>query len=95
MAENIYVSNDGDAVIDWEIEQTMSGCDAALFVLGDNPRNSRWLSQEAAQCGARTLPTIASQLPELAMNTLSKLTDGERDTVNWDEQTLARTLKCC
>ena len=93
----VFVENDvsynGATAIDWEIEHTMDGCDAALFVIGDNPRNSPWINQEAAHAIAKDITVIATQLPNMNEQTPNLLT--ESPLINWDSQALTSTLNRC
>ncbi len=90
----VFVENDvsynGKTAVDWEIEHTIENCDCALFVLGDNPRNSPWLDQEAAQAKAKNIPVLTSCLPGMSSNTPAALADSTM--VNWDSKTIATTL---
>ncbi|NQZ09604.1 MAG: toll/interleukin-1 receptor domain-containing protein [Algicola sp.] len=87
------VSYNGATAIDWEIEHTMQRCDAALFVIGDNPRNSPWINEEAAHAIAKNIPVLATQLPDMDGETPSALTDST--FINWDAEALTNTLNRC
>jgi len=93
----IFVENDvsynGQTAIDWEIEQTMENCDAALFVIGDNPRNSPWIEREAQAAISKNIPVMSTQLPGMKGNTPSALIDST--LVSWDEELLTSTLNRC
>jgi len=64
----LFVVNDvsfqGDLAIDLEIRQTMSGCDAALFIVGNNNHNSPWINREAELAISRGLNIVVTKLPE-------------------------------
>ena len=49
--------------IDNNINATMSGCDAALFIVGDNNHNSPWINREAELAISKNLPIVITQLP--------------------------------
>ena len=87
------VSHHGETAVDWEIEHTMKRCDAALFVIGDNVRNSPWIEREAAHAIAKEIPVLATQLPGMEGNCPSQLDDTKM--VNWDRQSLAENLNRC
>lgn len=57
------VSDDGPKAIDRTIKQAMSGCDEALFIVGDNAHNSRWISREAELAVSQGIPVTVAQLP--------------------------------
>lgn len=87
------VSYNGSTAIDWEIEHTMERCDAALFVIGDNARNSPWIEREAAHAIAKDIPVLATQLPGMDGECPSQLCD--KPQVNWNSEILADTLNRC
>jgi hypothetical protein len=87
------VSYNGATAIDWEIEHTMKKCDAALFVIGDNPRNSPWIEKEAAHAIAKDIPVLTTKLPNVTGETPSALTDST--FINWDAKTLTDSLNRC
>ena len=93
----VFVENDvsynGKMAIDWEIEHTMDGCDAALFVIGDNPRNSPWLTREAAHAMSKDIPVMATQLPGIDGETPNALI--ESTLINWDSEALTNGLNRC
>ena len=95
----VFVENDvsynGATAINWEIEQVMDKCDAALFVLGDNVRNSPWLAHEADQVKARNIPAIATCLPGISEVTTESLHDLPCTMVNWNTTELPTQLNLC
>lgn len=90
----VFVENDvsynGQTAVDWEIEHTMEDCDCALFVLGDNARNSPWLEREAAHAKAKDIPVLTSCLPGMNCKTPELLSDSPQ--VNFDRSAIASTL---
>lgn len=93
----VFVENDvsynGATAIDWEIERTMERCDAALFVIGDNVRNSPWIEREAAHAIARDIPVVATQLPGVDGQCPSELSG--KPVLNWGSENIASTLNRC
>lgn len=87
------VSHNGATAVDWEIEHTMERCDAALFVLGDNVRNSPWIEKEAAHAIAKEIPVLATELPGVQSMCPSQLVD--KPCLDWGAETLADTLNRC
>lgn len=87
------VSYNGSTAIDWEIEHTMEHCDAALFVIGDNVRNSPWIEREAAHAMAKEIPVVTTVLPGTNGQCPSELSDTK--VLNWDSAVLADTLNRC
>lgn len=87
------VSYNGQTAIDWEIERTMENCDAALFVIGDNPRNSPWIEREAELAINKNIPVLSTQLPGMQGNTPASLIDST--LVHWDAELLTSTLNRC
>jgi hypothetical protein len=68
MGQLVFVDNDvsynGQTAINWEVSNVMKDCDAALFVLADNPRNSPWLEQEVTFAIAAGMSIMVVQLPQ-------------------------------
>ena len=95
----VFVENDvsynGETAINWEIEHTMAKCDAALFVIGDNPRNSPWINNEAAHAIAKDIPVIGTALPGMEPQTPSALLDSNCPMIHWDAKVLTNTLNRC
>lgn len=57
------MTSGGDKAIDAAIKQKMSECDSALFVVGDNSHNSRWIEREAQLAVSKGIPVTVAQLP--------------------------------
>ncbi len=61
----VFVTNDvsdyGDNAIDREIRSVMSGCDAALFVVGDNSHNSPWINREVVLAVSKRLKRVVTR----------------------------------
>ncbi len=93
----VWVENDvsynGDTAIAWELEQLMSDCDCALFIIGDNPRTSPWLDKEASLAIARELSVICTILPEMSaqLPEFSKRLDCP--VVSWHNEELADAIE--
>lgn len=87
------VSYNGETAVDWEIEHTMESCDCALFVIGDNVRNSPWIEREAAHAMAKNIPVLTTRLPGTECQCPSQLNGTQ--AVNWDSKALAETLNQC
>lgn len=92
----VWVENDvsynGDTAIAWELEQLMSDCDCALFVLGDNPRTSPWLDKEANHAIARELPLVLTQLPNLNAVEPAFTARVQCQSVPWQVEALSEAL---
>ncbi len=58
------VSADGDKAIDAEILRVMRGCDAALFVIGDECHNSPWIRREATLAISIKLDLVVVRRPK-------------------------------
>ena len=87
------VSHNGETAVDWEIEHTLERCDAALFVIGDNVRNSPWIEREAAHVLAKDIPVVAARLPGMELKCPSQLAD--KTMLTFDAGVIAENLNRC
>jgi hypothetical protein len=95
----VFVENDvsynGAAAIDWEIEHVMADCDAALFVLADNPRNSPWLNREASHALSKDIPIVTTVLPGVEGVHCGALAHSDCIHVDWDACAITEQLNQC
>lgn len=87
------VSYNGDTAIAWELEQLMSDCCVALFILGDNPRTSPWLDMEANQAIARELPLIVTHLPDTQPILPDFVSRVAFHTADWQSEAIAKVIE--
>jgi len=70
----------------------MSGCDAALFVVGDNSHNSPWINREVELAVSKGLALVATQLPHTSGGIPNKLKNNYANIANWSMEDLAYYL---
>jgi hypothetical protein len=91
----VFVENDvsaeGTPAIDREINRVMSGCDAALFVIGDDTHNSPWIDREAALAISKNLPLVAVRRPGSTGNLPPQLRD-RTPLVEWKHAALTSAV---
>jgi len=92
----IFVQNDvsayGEAAIDKEIKEVMSGCDSALFVIGNNNHNSPWINREAALAMSKGLKVVVSNFPNANGGVPSVLRNIPYAEVKWTPSDIAKEL---
>lgn len=92
----IFVKNDvsayGDAAIDKEIKEVMSGCDSAFFVIGDNSHNSPWINREVDLAISKGLKIVVSNFPNTSGGVPNKLKHVPHTKVAWSPLDIARAL---
>ncbi len=92
----VFVTNDvsdqGGKAIDQEIRSVMSGCDAALFVVGDNSHNSPWINREVELAVSKGLSLVATQLPNTFGGIPNKLKNNNPQIAIWSMSDLAYYL---
>lgn len=86
------VSAEGDAAIDAEIRRVMSGCDCALFVVGDDCHNSPWINREAQIAIGSGLGRVAVRAPNTTGGLPHTLADSEIPFVTWGHDTLSDAM---
>lgn len=95
----VFIENDvsynGETAIDWEVEHVMEECDAALFVLGDDQRNSPWLDKEAKHAVARNIPILATTLPDTNIEQPRVLQNADCTMLHWNGAELSTHLNQC
>ncbi len=92
----LFVENDvstyGEAAIDKEIKEVMSGCDAAFFVIGNNNHNSPWINREAVLAMSKGLKIVISRLPNTNGGVPSQLRNIPYTEVQWTASNIAKEL---
>ena len=92
----VFVKNDvsayGDSAIDKEINEVMSGCDSAFFVIGNNSHNSPWINREAALAISKGLKIVVSSFPKTNGGIPSKLRNTPYTEVKWTHSEIAKEL---
>lgn len=89
-----FVKNDvsmlGASAIDKEIKNVMTGCDCAIFLIGNDNHNSPWIKREAELAASMNLKRIAIRLP----NTTGGLPDELRNVklINWNRSEIKTAL---
>ena len=92
----VFVENDvsanGDAAIDTEIRRVMSGCDCALFVVGDESHNSPWINREAELATSLGVGRVAVRAPGTRGGLPGQLANQNIPFVKWSQDALAEAL---
>lgn len=89
------VSSEGDAAIDREIRLVQSGCDAALFLIGNNSHNSPWINREAQLAKSNNLCIVLTRLPGSSGGRPYELYNSNYPEAEWTEDNLAHYLNRC
>ncbi|WP_010321653.1 TIR domain-containing protein [Marinobacterium stanieri] len=89
------VSYEGDAAIDREICRVQSGCDAALFLIGNNSHNSPWINREAQLAKSRDLCIVLARLPGSSGGVPYEFYNSNYSEAEWSEDDLAYYLNQC
>lgn len=85
------VSDQGEQAVDAEINRVMSGCHAALFLIGDDTHNSRWIEREAALAISKDLPLVAVRAPHTTGAPPPSLR-GKAEVVDWGHEALCSAI---
>ncbi|ATC95050.1 TIR domain-containing protein [Pseudoalteromonas tunicata] len=92
----IFVENDvsayGDAAIDNEIKNVMSGCDSAFFVVGNNNHNSPWINREVVLAMSKGLKIVVSSFPNSNGGVPNQLRKIPHTEVKWKPSDIANEL---
>ncbi|WP_432454695.1 TIR domain-containing protein [Agarivorans sp. QJM3NY_29] len=92
----VFVENDvsayGDHAIDKEIKDVMTGCDSALFIVGDNNHNSPWINREAVLAMSKGLKTVVSRFPNTNGGMPLQLRKTPHTEVKWSPFNIAKEL---
>ena len=89
------VSSEGGAAIDREISRVQSGCDAALFIMGNNSHNSPWINREAQLAKSRDLCIVLTRLPESRGGVPYEFFNSNYPEAEWSVNDLAYYLNRC
>jgi antiphage defense system Thoeris ThsB-like protein len=85
------VSAQGDDAIDREINRVMEGCDAAVFVVGDDSHNSPWINREAELARSKPLGIVTVRAPGTTGG-LPNVLRGSPEPVDWGHDELCQAL---
>lgn len=92
----VFVTNDvsdyGDNAIDREIRSVMSGCDVALFVVGDNSHNSPWINREVELAVSQGLTRVVTRPKGYTGGIPNALYSTNYTEVGWSMNNLAYYL---
>ncbi|NQZ11254.1 MAG: toll/interleukin-1 receptor domain-containing protein [Algicola sp.] len=86
------VSYNGPSAITWEVARLMDECDAALFILGENPHNSPWLEHEVECALSKGLSILLTQLPQTNAGTPDLLANTNCVKVGWNANEIIACL---
>ncbi|KZN12680.1 TIR domain-containing protein [Marinomonas sp. TW1] len=86
------VSIDGSAAIDREIRNVMSGCNVALFLVGNNNHNSPWIEREVDLATSKGLPIIIMRLPNTNGGVPNALKYKRYQECSWSANKLAALI---
>ncbi len=89
------VSAEGSSAIDKEINRVLSGCDAALFVVGNNSHNSPWINREAQLAKSKNLCIVLTQFPGATGGVPHELASSSYLTAPWNLDDLSYYLNRC
>lgn len=92
----VFVENDvsisGSSAIDREIRNVMSGCNVALFLVGNNNHNSPWIEREVDLATSMGLPIIIMRLPFTSGGVPNALRNKRFDECRWNAHSLAALI---
>lgn len=92
----VFVENDvsaqGEKAIDTEIRRVMSGCECALFVVGDESHNSPWINREAELAISLGLGRVAVQVKGTSGGLPNALANDDIPLVEWNQRALGEAL---
>ncbi len=86
------VSASGERAIDDEIRRIMQGCDAALFIVGNNNHNSPWILREAELAISMNLHLVLTRIPESTGAIPPILSRMSLPVAKWEVQDIADRL---
>jgi predicted GTPase len=85
-------TNPNHGTIGKAIEQAISGCDIALFVIGHNNYNSPWLEREAQFADSLNIPIVLVLLPGTHGYVPNSLAGENHPIAQWDAYDIGYTL---